>query len=85
SPCPGHYPRHLSTMASADACSLTRRITSSSAAQNHSLSVHLYFVSHSVGKLSIVCAGTFDYPAVLGECENPKQITNWDRFHVYFS
>jgi hypothetical protein len=60
------------TMASADACPLTRRITSSSAAQNHSLSVHLYFVSHSVAELSIVCAGTFGYrwplPSVSNLC-----------------
>jgi hypothetical protein len=27
SPCPGHYPRHLATMASADFCFITRQVT----------------------------------------------------------
>ena len=63
-------PRHLATMASADACSLTRQMTSIGAAQNYSLTVNRYFVSHSVAELSIFCAGTFGYRCPLPSVGN---------------
>jgi hypothetical protein len=50
SPCPGHYSRRLATMASADSCLHTIRITPYDAAQHHFLSAHLCFVSHKWGR-----------------------------------
>ena len=57
SSCPGHYSRHLATMASADSCLFNLRIASQAAGYVFFLAVHLHFVTHSLAEPSMAVPG----------------------------